>query len=96
MVAHSFGSIYYRTLLCVAFPSQKSTEIMNFLGQKVEKIREARIYPVVTRIYPVLIPYFEGHPKKRGFAQETHREYGFWGLVPECKPCEFLKLEEGS
>ena len=42
---------------------------MTFLGQKVEEIRETRIYPGVTRIYPVVSLYFRGPFKKTGFAQ---------------------------
>ena len=83
---------------------------MTFLGQKVEEIRETRIYPGVTRIYPVVSLYFRGPFKKNRFCttrtypvenphlsrSKQYEKYGFLGMVPECKPCEFSKLEEGS
>ena len=58
MVTHSFGSIYYRTLLCIAFPFHKIIEIMIVWGQKIQEISKTLIYPVVN-------PYFWGPPPQK-------------------------------
>ena len=50
-------------------------------GQKMEEIRE-------TRIYPVENPYLSH--------SNLQEKCGFLGMVPECKPCDFLTWRRGA
>lgn len=84
MVTQSFGSIYYRTLLCIAFPFQKIIEIMTFLWAEN---RGNQRNPYLSRREPVFIPFFPagkiwvfGHHSSMQVMRLFNLEEGSWRL----------------